>query len=248
MAKKYAKPPLVEAICEFRFEQGAPWDMAVPGLVYEQLKGDFPKRRRAAELENTVEAGPGGLSYEITKTERVQFWKEDETSLVQIGPNRLAVNVLKPYPGWTSFLPLIERSLDVYRGTAEPKALFSLSLHYRNHIDFANDAVQLRDNFNYYPFTGPELSFSKHGTFLVGIEVPYEDERDLLKIEMASRASVKPATLALRLDLDYYLGRSKEVNFGGSRDWLDLAHGRLEHAFEACLKDKLRASFEQVEP
>jgi hypothetical protein len=33
MGKSYAKPPIVEAVCEFRLSPDTEWDLTVPGLV-----------------------------------------------------------------------------------------------------------------------------------------------------------------------------------------------------------------------
>ena len=50
MKRQYKNPPIKEAVCEFRFASGATWDMAVPGLIYAELRADFPRR-----LQNVVQ-------------------------------------------------------------------------------------------------------------------------------------------------------------------------------------------------
>ncbi|MGQ0654564.1 MAG: TIGR04255 family protein [Betaproteobacteria bacterium] len=48
MPKKYKNPPIIEAICEFRFSETSPWDLTIPGLIYELVKDKFPKRVQSA--------------------------------------------------------------------------------------------------------------------------------------------------------------------------------------------------------
>lgn len=35
---KYGNPPIVEVVAEFRFIPSEPWDLTVPGLVYDHLR------------------------------------------------------------------------------------------------------------------------------------------------------------------------------------------------------------------
>ena len=46
MGKKYLNPPIVEAVCEFRFTSDTQWDLAVSGLLYKKIKDDFTNRMK----------------------------------------------------------------------------------------------------------------------------------------------------------------------------------------------------------
>jgi uncharacterized protein (TIGR04255 family) len=37
MGDPYPNPPLIEAICEFRFNPGQTWVWTVPGLIYNEI-------------------------------------------------------------------------------------------------------------------------------------------------------------------------------------------------------------------
>ncbi len=47
MGRKYANDPIIEVVCGIQFGADSDWDLAVPGLVYEHIKGKFPKRQQA---------------------------------------------------------------------------------------------------------------------------------------------------------------------------------------------------------
>jgi len=57
MVKKYAKPPIVEAVCEFRLTHDTRWDLTVPGLLYEKLKASFPQKEAGLPAAPDLQAG-----------------------------------------------------------------------------------------------------------------------------------------------------------------------------------------------
>jgi uncharacterized protein (TIGR04255 family) len=44
MPKKYEKPPIIEAVCEFRFSGKSKWDLTIPGLIYDSVKDEYPQK------------------------------------------------------------------------------------------------------------------------------------------------------------------------------------------------------------
>ena len=46
MGRRYKNPPIVEALCEFEFISSQPWDLTIPGLIYEKVKDEFPDKRQ----------------------------------------------------------------------------------------------------------------------------------------------------------------------------------------------------------
>jgi len=245
MGKRYRNPPVIEALCEFRFKPGQPWDLAIPGLVYEKIQDRFPKRRLAKIFELSVTATPGGVGQQVLTTDRMQFLREDERALVQVDRDLLAVNHLKPYPTWQEFLPLIEHGFSAYRDVAQPKGFERIGLRYINRIEIPGQPVDLAHYLEFRPFVGPSLP-QDYGPFMVGIEAPYQNGRDRLRLQLATAAITKPDALAVMLDLDYFLAEPGAVQLDNVLAWIDAAHGRVEEAFEACITDRLRHIFEEM--
>ena len=48
------------------------------------------------------------------------------------------------------------------------------------------------------------------------------------------------------LNLKYYLARPGDIAWNDLSEWLEVAHDRIEEAFEACITDQLRQQFEEV--
>ncbi|MBI3089201.1 MAG: TIGR04255 family protein [Candidatus Tectomicrobia bacterium] len=244
MGRKYKNPPLLEVVCEFRFDPNSPWDLAIPGLIYEKLRNTFPKRRQTKLYEGAVSAGPEGVQQQIKEKEGLRFLREDGAAFLQLSPHLLEVHHLKPYPTWEGFLPLIDKSIRVYIDIASPSRLQRIGLRYINRIDLHGVEVKLEDNFNLYPFVGSQLG--NFGHFFLGLKIPFERGRDLLQIQMAMLMPDKPDVIPILLDLDYFLAQPGQLKLGDQIAWLNQAHEQIELKFEGCLKDSLREQFEEV--
>ncbi len=245
MARKYKNPPIIEALCEFQFTPSSPWDLAIPGLVYEKVQNDFPKRRQVRHVEVGLRTKGEAVEQELRTTDRVQFVRKDEKALIQVGQNLLAVNHLRPYQTWEAFLPLIRQGFDVYYETAKPTGIQRIGLRYINRIELPGPRVQLEDYFLFYPFLGTNLP-QDHGAFIVGVDILYEDGRDGLRLQVTSANPEEAEALAFQLDLDYSLRQPTAIPFEATFNWIETAHSRVEEIFEGCINDKLRQRFDEV--
>jgi uncharacterized protein (TIGR04255 family) len=243
MGRKYQKPPIIEAVCEFRFEPSSPWDLTVPGLVYEKLRNNgFPKRIPVTDVEVDNTQSEGRIRQEFKTVDRVRFSREDAKAFIQVGPNRLSIHHLKPYPSWEKFEPLIGKGFDAYFGAASPKSIQRIGLRYINRIEIEGTEVELENYFGFYPFVGDKLP-QKFGPFIVGIEIPHENSRDMLRLLLTNVVTSSPNTSGAVLDLDYFLAKPNEVALEKVFEWIDFAHNKVEEVFEACIRDPLRVIF-----
>lgn len=245
MSAKYARPPIVEALCEFRFIASQPYDMTIPGLFYEKIRNDFPDRQQKAGVGIDIKVGDGtsggsiGFGPVLT-----QFLREDKSALVQVGSDLLSVNHLVPYTNWETFKPMILNNLQIYRDIAEPGGLKRIGLRYMNKIDLSKEGVLLRDFFNYYPLLPEKLPQIYHD-FNARVIIPYENGRDRLVLGLASIVGDSPDTVATLLDLDYSTSDPQTLSLDEVGVWLEAAHNRIENAFEAAITDNCRQLFEK---
>ncbi len=175
----------------------------------------------------------------------MQFLREDEKALIQVDRDLLAVNHLKPYPTWQEFLPLIQQGFDAYCQIANPKGILRIGLRYINRIEVPGQRIELEDYLEFRPFVGSKLP-QDFGSFIVGIQVPYERSRDILRLQLTNAATQTPSLVAAVLDLDYFLAQPNQVGIDNVFEWVELAHTHVEEAFEACITDRLRQMFEEV--
>jgi len=244
MGKKYAKPPIVEAVCEFRLTPETRWDLTVPGLLYERLKGSFPQKEQRMIPEVELIQGPEGLQQQIRTSERIMLFTKDKKMLVQVGPRLLAINVLKPYPHWEGFKPRIEMAWQSLQAAIEVQGLERIGLRYINHIELPAQSVELAEYFEFYLSVGQRLP-QQMVSFLAGAEFSYADDRDHCRVQLTPIPGSGGKSLFM-LDIDYFLARARAVEVVDALAWVEEAHDRVKEVFEGCITDKLRAMFEEV--
>lgn len=150
MSRKYNNPPIMEALCEFQFVPSQPWDMTIPGLLYEKISGEFPVKKPQMGFGIGFQPKEGGIEQRVEMSQRMQFFSSDKSALVQVGPDLLTVNHLKPYPTWELFKPLILKNLEIYQAITKPKGFKRIGLRYINKIEFDEHPIELTEYFNYY--------------------------------------------------------------------------------------------------
>ncbi|MCW3054637.1 MAG: hypothetical protein JWN14_3807 [Chthonomonadales bacterium] len=240
----YVNAPVQEAICEFRFDPSAPWDMAVPGLFYEKVKDEFPKRKPVKSVENLGTETSQEIKHQVNFIDRLQCWNEDEKAIVQVSNHFAAANHLAPYAGWAVFKPMILKSLSAYIDAAGESDIQRIALRYIDRIAIpATENIEINKWFSFYA-QGPNMS-TRPGdltAFMVGQQYLCEDQRDLLSIDLAS-GGVEDDHPIFILNTQYVLLKVGSLKSGDVPEWLDLAHSKLVNAFEGCLTDNLRAVF-----
>jgi uncharacterized protein (TIGR04255 family) len=246
MGRLYKNPPLIEALCEFQFESGQPWDWTIPGLVYDKVKKEYPKKKHQKIIEMEVRA-----ENEISQTvkggiARMQFLREDETALVQVGPNLMVVNHLKPYPTWGKFQEMIKNGLAVYRDVANPKAMKRISLRYINRLEIPQSQVRIEDYILAVPNI-PEPLPQVFATWIQRVEIPFEDSNGVMVMQSGLIRHEVPNSIAFLLDLDFITLDIQKVNLDNVMDWVAKAHDEVEKAFEVCITDKTRALMKEMQ-
>lgn len=245
MRHRYKKSPIAEAVCEFRFRGASDWDWTILGLVYQQIKAEFPQKRQEAAFEINIAPQQGKVEKSVGGSlSKMQFLREDGSAMVQIGPDLLAINVLPPYPGWETFQALISRQFDIYNSIARPIGFKRIGLRYINKIIFPTQSIETTEYFHYYPRL-PEPVEQTHGPFSMRVMHAYEGGRDVLNIQMGNM-NPEGENPAIALDLDYYLNQPDKVELRKGLEWVSTAHENIEAMFEACITDKTRTLFEEI--
>ncbi len=243
MSKIYENPPVVEAICEFRFEPGQPWDITVPGLVYAKLKDEFPKRREPSFPAEWL-PGPAEVKQTLaSQLARIQFLREDEQALVQVADNFLSINHLRPYPTWQVFRQMVSRALAVYREIVLPQGFRRMGLRYINRIAVPEERVEIESFLVAVPRIPARLP-QVFTAWAQRVEVPFEGANGVLALQTGS-VQGEEAAQAFLLDLDFATLKPQEVALDQAMVWVEQAHGIVENAFEECLTDKARELFKE---
>ena len=243
MSRKYSKPPIVEAVCEFRLTQESKWDLTIPGLIYEEVRKEFPNKEKRQIQELRFSPSQQGVQQPETLTsELVQFYTNDRKTYIQVGHNLLSVSCLKPYPKWDGFKPRIKNAFRALIKIVDVIGLERVGLRYINRIEIPSQSVNLGDYFEFLPSTGEKLP--KDATdFILGCVFPFFNGRDLCKVQLTRAVPENPVSVAFLLDLDYYLAQPRSVSASQALEWVEEAHQHVEDIFEGCIKQPLREIF-----
>lgn len=252
---KYKNPPVVEVVAELRFKPVTPWDLVFPGLVWEKLRHEFPKRRQLNVFgqlpfgqppHGVDKAAAGQIQFQLVSETRTQFIREDESALIQFAPNFLAINHLRPYTDWeTSFVPILRSGLAAYQEIVGEQPAMGLTLQYVNNLQIptVEQTCRYEDYLNFKPSFGEPLP-QDHGPCFMSVFYPFESARDWLKVELRT-IEIGAEKGLFQLHLQYSLNKTDLE--GSLTDWFNVAHGHIEDIFEACINERLRDIFQRTD-
>lgn len=235
MGERLARPPLIEAICEFRFDPGSPWDWTIPGRLFDKIGDEFPERAQVNAIGIEVQLGPRvpPVPHILSGPERVQLKRADGSAMIQLGPNLLAVNHLRPYANWESFRDLILRVLRLYHELSHPGRIQRIGLRYINHIEVPAESPNGRRVLTVQPQLAGPLARPLAG-FYQRYELSHERPPGTL-IHQTGIQDVDARRVAV-LDLDFGSEQLADVSdFDAVTAWLDAAHARIEESFLASV-------------
>lgn len=238
MGERMAKPPLIEALCEFRFEAGTPWDWAVPGQLFSRIADEFPDRAEVASFGVQIQGGPGiqPSATLATAPERIQFKRKDGTAMVQVGPNLLVINHLRPYPDWQTFRGLIAKIYEAYSSVTAAGPLARVGLRYINRINLP----QGKADVGAFITTDPPLHGPLDGilnSFFQRYEILHSAPQGILVHQTGLQMA--EGDRFIFVDLDFGSQPAKALNSSEAKELLDGAHERIEEAFIATLNPEL---------
>ncbi|KPL05716.1 hypothetical protein AMJ85_11035 [candidate division BRC1 bacterium SM23_51] len=246
MGKRYADPPIVEAVCEFRLTPATKWDLTIPGLIYAKVKEDFPNKEQRPIQEVEFTQSQEGTQQQIRASELALFLAENRETFIQVGPRLLAVNRLKPYHSWARFKPSIEKAFGALTDTVDVEGLQRIGLLYINRIEIPGSPVDLDKYFEFRPFLGDNLP-QDMANFFLGCRLPFRDGKELCRVELISAVPENPNSVAILLRLDYHFAHPNVVRPDGALEWVEAAHSQVEEIFEGCITDRLREIFQELE-
>lgn len=246
MGRKYKNPPLIEALCEFRFADSEEWDWTLPGLFYREIKERFPNKRQQNVLESQLESQGAQVSHQVRGgIARMQFLNKNKTVMIQIGPGNLVINQLPPYPTWPNFKNLIFEMLQMYRKIAEPSGLERVAVRYINQIEIGDESTPASKYFKYFP-TIPHPIPQNPERLVLRTEIPVEKHNGQLILTLATVSNDVANQNLFILDLDFITMLAKKLSFENIEQWVEEAHNQIEIAFESSITEELRTLFEEV--
>jgi uncharacterized protein (TIGR04255 family) len=239
MLDQLKNPPLVEAVCEFRFKGEKEWDWDIPGRLYELIATEFPKKGRVRGLSLSLEVhSERGIKQVPEDVDRFQMNRDDGSAMVQVGHNLLVFNQMLPYPGWNSLLGAIENVLNEY-SKISPEAPFDrIGLRYINRLPIPKEAPTDIGTVTTFDPPIPPTIDKPLVNFYQRYELVHDDPKGVLIHQTALQRGAEGGHNFI-LDLDFGSREVSDVAIRDARNWLTKAHERLEEAFVASINPTL---------
>lgn len=243
MGRRYANPPIQEMICLFLLGERTPWDITIPGLLYEHLKAEFPRKQHQPAQEVNVRPIPEGFVQEFRRREQIWLFAETGNAIVQISTRMVSFHALRPYPSWEAIRPKIYLLWNSLQRALPAIEIEYLGLRYVNRISLPSEDWGLY--LTYYPFWGQTFPSNRVG-FAMSTLLAYHEQRDACRVQTLADMRRKTGSIELVLDIEYFLAKPQGIPPHETLAWLDNAHEQVSVIFEGCLTDNLRKTFGEV--
>ena len=244
---RFRKPPLVEALCEFRFQDSAILSNIILGKFYEKIEKDFPKIEVYAgiDVQGEDESGKKSPTHSIVVEETTRFMDEKQSRVIHVGPGLLIADQVSKYKDYPSFRSFVKNTMDIYNSIANPGKFKRICMRYINSIDIPRGKV-LSEAFN-IGFKIPEEFKKCPETYRLKMDFCYSDRRDMLTVVFEREAPKGDSPSAVMLNFDYVLAQPEKM-CEDLLEWMDMAHESIEEAFHTCLTEETLISFEPQVP
>lgn len=246
--RKYGKPPIIEALCEFTFDadKGSPPSMlTLPGRLQSELDGDYTGDPREVRVQS-FQSFPGGKEPNFaveSRLHRIQLPTADGTRLIAVGVNVLSINMLPPYTSWDEeFFPRIKAAFSAYKKIAKNGPVRRIGIRYINQID-ANEPNYDPDEYFTLKDRADNLIKGVLTNFTKRLEFLTKDEHKIIVTFGANPAHESNNTIFL-LDIDVIWDAG---SLSEEREAIEMAEKlhRIEgETFEALITEKARKLFD----
>ncbi|NVM27377.1 MAG: TIGR04255 family protein [Candidatus Helarchaeota archaeon] len=244
---RYEKPPVIEILWEIRYQSIENWDWTIPGLLYSQLKDKYPKKQQVnlMEMEMQFPKGIHGPSHRTANKgiAKMIFLNQEETFLVQIAPNLIVCNQIKPYTHWNDFKKNSLFVFNKYLDVIKIKSIDRINLRYIDRIDIPETTFEFDDYFNYYIHYPEEMPNYETNQVLIRSTITFKDTKGHLNITLSSPPKRQKNVSSFIFDWEYFMDNFKGIGLEDIEKWGEEAHLYIRKAFESCLTDKTRKLF-----
>jgi uncharacterized protein (TIGR04255 family) len=243
--RRYARPPITEAVIEIRFASGI--SEGSMSRLLRSLRRGYPAAEALYDITVQFDAGSSANEPIASSKQKLSGYKASSaegTDLIIFAAERIGTVRLAPYCGWDLFLERAQQNFETFRKIAGFRPISRIATRYINRIDIPAGGSSLINTTEYVALEPriPDIISNIHGftTQFVG-DVPAVGGRVI--VNAGTVASPLIDHVSLLLDIDLYVDQDlpqKEVEI-----WdLFLALRKQKNAvFEAFVTDRARELF-----
>jgi uncharacterized protein (TIGR04255 family) len=239
----YKRPPITEAVVEFRFGNTIP--MATIEKVRDRLVEYYPlpvQTFMTANLEILQDASTRVLERE----HGYRLTAGDGTGVVTVAPHLISTSRLAPYEGWESFVEGARRNWDVWKKQVGWQKVARVGVRYVNRIDIpATDELLHIEKYLTFSLSGPAIDLPPLQSYALNAVRALGKDDCKLVLNSGLVASPLVKTVSVLLDLD--ISREVEVPQNDETLWALVNRIReyKNEIFEACITEQARELFQR---
>lgn len=245
--RTYPRPPIVEAVIDFRFSPAGGGDEllnALAGALGQEYPGD---QKTQDTIEVQAQLREDSVAAAARRARHLTFLQSgDGLRLVGCGDGMLSIHVLAPYPGWESFIERAVEVMEVAQGHLEGRTVQLVSVRYIDRITMpVSEGVSFNDLLTAMPTRPTSMPGLLTGFHFVTQAVEPHDGT-MASLTLASAPPDKDGRPVVVYDLT--VQRSGQPLCGlAETDWrpiVEALHERQRAIFEDSITDRLRETFQ----
>ncbi|OBC03023.1 hypothetical protein A5782_00465 [Mycobacterium sp. 852002-40037_SCH5390672] len=235
----YAKPPVVEVICQVTFDEAVPWSVATPGVLFQALKDEYPADPTVmGAIRTTINSAQGGEIVVDPQAARFLFSNREQNRRLVANGTCLSVNALPPYEEWPNVVARFENAATAFRDAVADFTPVSASLRYINRIVIPEPSLNVSDYFT-IPIVEAHRESAIQG-FITRSQILLPAESAQLTITFGSHEHDVDTESAFLLDIEV----SAPTNTGDVMSTMEMLHAIENVEFESSITNKCRELFQ----
>jgi uncharacterized protein (TIGR04255 family) len=241
LKRKYAKPPITEAVLEIRYVQ----KIARADLqkISKRLRKPFPKIKDISELKVALH-GQGKIKVAHAPT-GYKLTSKDDLSIVLLQEVGIASARLAPYPGWETLRSQTEAVLKEAKKVIGHSTPQRIGVRYINRLDVPLTEIRT-DEWVRLGATVPIEFGTIAQEFAVRVVVPIEDA---IKANISCQTVPSPLLehTSLTLDIDVFVDHDIPTVDANMWELIEKMRAHKNNVFENSITEKMRARFDLLE-
>lgn len=244
----YSRPPIQEVLIQVAVAEGALSNAAVPGQLYERVRGEYPSDI-TTEVRLQVPTAAAALvsgEVQVNRAARHVFSGLEPNKKLILGGDRMSVNALPPYEGWEQLLERFNRAAEALFAARPELQADSLTIRYINRVIVPEPPINTDDYFTVPVRTAEEgtASFAAFSLRVQSIltEDPITCTTSFSSIEAAEGRDGVDFVIDIELDRP-----TSDLDRRTPSAWvaaLEDLHIRENREFESMITDHCRGLFE----
>jgi uncharacterized protein (TIGR04255 family) len=239
----YPHAPITEAVIDIRVVPRDNLNVEEFRKLADRFGSEFGTQNDQFRMAGTITFGVPPVPGVTSTKAGIQFIANAKDRLFQAQLDGWTFNKLAPYRGWEEEFRDQARDLwNAYRSVAQPQTITRAALRYVNRLDFPLPVDDLRTYLRTFPEVTPDLP-QKLANFFMQLQIPHEDIKALLMLNMTRVPPAREEVVSVVLDLDLF--RTDDLPQRDEELWayFEILRTRKNEIFEACITNATRELF-----